>query len=347
MENKLRLAPFFEPIREEMERMERVLRETVNGFGEPLNSMLHRLMVGGKRLRPALVILAGRVFSPDAPRAIGISLSAASDRASGPTSDPAAPFYDLAAAVEMLHTATLIHDDLVDGSPLRRGRATLHTTWSAGATVLAGDYLMAKASGLVADLGSPRLLKIFAETLCAMCSGEIQQLCFTGGKRRTREAYYRHIESKTASLCAAATEMAGVLAGAAEAHVGALRHFGRELGMAFQIADDVLDFVGEEERLGKPAGSDLRQGLVTLPAIWYLERVPDDVVLRAVLDGQRDAEHVRAAVQAVRASGAIEAAMAEARAHALKSQRALADLPDSAPRRMLCALAEYAVERGR
>jgi len=247
----------------------------------------------------------------------------------------------------MLHTATLIHDDLVDGSSLRRGRATLHTTWPAGATVLAGDYLMAQASWLVADLGNPRLLKIFAETLCAMCSGEIEQLRFTDGKRRTREAYYRHIESKTASLCAAAMEMAGVLAGAEESHVGALRRFGRELGLAFQIADDVLDFVGDEKRLGKPAGSDLRRGLVTLPAICHLERVPDDVVLRAVLDGRRDAEHVRAAVEAVRASGAIEAALAEARAHAARGQRALSGLPDNAPRRMLCALADYAVERGR
>lgn len=322
METTLRLVPLPEPIRPQMERVERLLYETLAQVEEPLGLRLRRSLGGGKRLRPALVVLVGRMFA-----------------------SPPAPFHSLAAAVEMLHIATLIHDDLVDEAPLRRGRRTLHTTWPAGATVLAGDYLLARAASLVAELEHPRMLKVFAETLCTMCAGEIRQMFATRGEQSQWEGYYRSIEAKTASLCAAATEMAGILAGAEEPQIAALRHFGRELGMAFQIADDGLDFIGDETQLGKPAGSDLRQGLTTLPTLCYQERVEDGSPVNAVLSGQRDAEHVRAAIEAVCSSGAIEAALAEARVHARQSQEALATLPDNASRQMLCSLAEYVVER--
>ncbi len=347
-----------EPIRSQMERVERLLFDTLAQVEEPLGSRLRRSLGGGKRLRPALVILVGQMFASSAP----------------PLSPPigekasAAPFHSLAAAVEVLHTATLIHDDLVDEAPLRRGRKTLHTIWPAGATVLAGDYLLAQAASLIAETEHPRILKVFAETLCTMCAGEIRQIFITKGKtkgkqshshaaveqtaldatgRYGREDYYRSIEAKTASLCAAATEMAGLLAGAGEPQIAALRRFGRELGMAFQIADDVLDFTGDEAQLGKPAGSDLRQGLITLPTLCYLERAEDDAPVNGVLSGQRDDEHVQAAIEAVCSSGAIEAALAEARDHARQSQEALATLPDNDSRHMLCSLAEYVVERRR
>ncbi len=339
METTLRLVPLPEPIRPQMERVERLLYETLAQVEEPLGLRLRRSLGGGKRLRPALVVLVGRMFA-----------------------SPPAPFHSLAAAVEMLHIATLIHDDLVDGAPLRRGRETLHTVWPAGATVLAGDYLLAQVASLVAELEHPRILKVFAETLCIMCAGEIRQTFVTKGKqshsraaveqtaldstsRCGREDYYRSIEAKTASLYAAATEMAGILAGAEESQVVALRHFGRELGMAFQIVDDVLDFIGDEAQLGKPAGSDLRQGLITLPTLCYLERVEDGAPVNVVLSGQRDEEHVRVAIEAVCLSGAIEASLAEARAHARQSQEALATLPDNGSRHTLCSLAEYVVER--
>jgi octaprenyl-diphosphate synthase len=324
MKTPLRLIPLLEPIRPQMERVERLLHETLARVDEPLNSMLRRSLGGGKRLRPALVILIGRMFASST-----------------------APFHTMAAAVEMLHAATLIHDDLVDEAHLRRGRETLHTTWPAGATVLAGDYLLARSVSLIAELEHPRILRILAETLCTMCAGEIKQIFTTEGKQNSREEYYRRIEAKTASLCAAATEMAGILAGAGESQIAALRRFGLELGTAFQIADDVLDFIGDEAQLGKPAGSDLRQGLMTLPTLWYLERIEDDAPVNAVLSGQRDAEHVRAAIEAICSSGAIEASLAEAQAHAEQSQEALATLPDSASRQILYSLAEYVVGRRR
>lgn len=139
--------------------------------------------------------------------------------------------------------------------------------------------------------------------------------------------------------------MAGILAGVEEPQTSALRRFGRELGMAFQMVDDVLDLIGDEAHLGKPAGSDLRQGLITLPTLYYLETANDDTAVNAVLSDQRDEEHVRAAIEAVISSGAIEASLAEARAHARHSQEALAALPDNASRQMLSSLAGYVLER--
>jgi geranylgeranyl pyrophosphate synthase len=306
-----------------MERVERLLHKTLAKVEEPLRSRLRRSLDGGKRLRPALVILSGEIFAPST-----------------------APFYGLAAAVEILHTATLIHDDLVDGASLRRGRETLHTAWPARATILAGDYLLAQAAWLMAELDHPEVLKHFAEALCTMSAGEIRQMLVVKDEL-SREEYYRRIEAKTASLCATATKMAGILAGAESSQVTALHRFGWELGIAFQIVDDVLDFIGDEAQLGKPASSDLHQGLLTLPTLCYLEIVEDDVAASAILSSQQDAGQIQAAIEAIRSSGAIEAALAEAGAHARRSQEALAPLPDNASRQTLHTLAEYIVQRRR
>jgi geranylgeranyl pyrophosphate synthase len=305
-----------------MERVGCLLNETLTAVDEPLSCMLRRSLDGGKQVRPALVMLVGQMFA--APHAL---------------------FHSLAAAVDMLHAATLIHDDLVDGASLRRGRQTLHTTWPAGATVLAGDYLLGRATSLIAELEHPRIFKVFGETLCTMCTGEIKRMLATEGEHDRRQDYYRSVEAKTASLFAASTEMAGILAGAGEQQIVALRRFGRELGMAFQIVDDVLDFDGNEAQLGKPAGSDLRQGLATLPILYYLEMAEDGGAVNAVLAGRRDEKLVRAAIEAVHSSGAIEASLAEARAYAGRSQEALTSLPDGVSRQTLHTLAEYVVGR--
>ena len=321
MNAALQLDVWWEPICSHMEQVEHLLHETLSRTGEPLGPRLCGVMGGGKRVRPALILLSGCILASDM-----------------------SPFYRLAAAVEMLHTATLIHDDVLDQADLRRGMRTLHTTWPVGVTVLAGDYLLAQAASLVAELGQPRILKVFADALCAICAGEIRQAFLTRGSSFHQD-YYRSIEAKTASLFAAATEMAGILAGAEEAQVAALRHFGHELGLAFQIVDDVLDLTGDEVHLGKPAGSDLCQGLITLPVLYYLQGAGDEDPVQAVLSGRRDAQSVRAAIAAVRASGAIASALAEARAHARQGQEALAALPDRPARQTLCLLAEYVVQR--
>lgn len=321
--NKLnRLTALLEPIRPDLEQVERLLNETVKDLEEPLRSMLDQTLSTGKRIRPALVILIGRMFKTPAPQ-----------------------LYNLAAAVEIVHSATLIHDDVVDKAQLRRGRKTLHAVWPISATVLAGDYLLARSVALIAELNDPRILKVLAETVGTICAGEIRYQFNAKERTHHREAYYKSIEAKTASLFAATAEMTCILAHAEEIYITALRAFGRELGIAFQIVDDVLDLIGEEIQLGKPPGSDLRQGIITLPILYYIEKEKNDDLINAILAGQCEEVSVHAVIKAIRSSGAIEDALAEAQTYAQRSQAALRDLPNNESRRILHRLADYVVER--
>jgi geranylgeranyl pyrophosphate synthase len=316
------LVRLLELIRPDLEGVQRVLDDELAKVEQPFQAILQPRVSGGKRLRAALVILTARLFEV-----------------------PVVPFYTLGAAVEMLHAATLIHDDVVDDSPVRRGQAALHTVWPVGATVLAGDYLLACSASLVAELGHPALLKVFGDALCTICAGEIGQMLAAGEGGDPRAEYEHSIEAKTATLFAAAMQMAGMLAGSAEAQVAALFTFGRELGMAYQIADDVLDLVADEKELGKAGGSDLRQGLLTLPVLLYLEGATADSPVREVLAGRNDEAHVQAAIRAIRSSGAIVVALAEATAYSRRARAALLTLPDTPARDTLAALAEYVVAR--
>ncbi len=316
------LVPFLEPIRAELAEVERLLQETAARAAAPLGPGLAQVLLGGKRLRPALVILAGRLFAPTTPQIHG-----------------------LATALDLLHASSLIHDDVVDAAPLRRGRAALHTVWPPAAAVLAGDYLLGEAMALVAEL-EQRTVSAFARLLQTVCAGEIAEMLGDGNDGDLRTAYARRIEGKTASLFTAAVGLAGALAGADGAQLVTLRGYGRELGMAYQIVDDVLDLTASEAELGKPAAGDLKQGLVTLPVVCYLETHADaSDLVRAVLAGRRDEALVQAAVAAIRASGAIEQTLAEARAHVQRAQAALRDLPECEARRMLDQLAGYVVNR--
>ena len=279
---------------------------------------------GGKRIRPALALLAGHIYRADQERIVA-----------------------LASAIELLHTATLVHDDLIDGALLRRGNPTLNATWTPAATVLTGDYLFARAADLAAQTDNLRVMRLFAQTLMVICSGEIKQML---DKRAnlSRQQYYDRIYAKTAALFAVATEAAGVLGGAPEWAATALRDYGERLGMAFQIVDDVLDFVGNEDRLGKPVGSDLRAGLVTAPTLWFLERDGDRRLITDILDdGHKDDASIREAVRAIRESGAVEAALEEARQFVTRSQAALELLPPSEYRDALWELSAFVVERNR
>ena len=328
----MKTIPLLEPLAAELERVEQKLREPQHPDYPILGEVLsHLLDSGGKRLRPALALLAGRAFG------------AASEK-----------LVSLAAAVEMLHTATLVHDDLIDGALLRRGNPTLNANWSSGATVLTGDYLFARSAVLAAETENVRVVTIFANTLTTICSGELRQvfdrhsLPRVAGDQEWEEALRRYdlrIHAKTASLFSAATEAAAVLGSAPESEVMALRDYGHFLGMGFQIIDDVLDFEGEEELLGKPVGTDLREGIVTLPALYYLRAHPQDKrVGAAVRDGAGE-DAVREAVAAVCRSGATAQAMDRARHFVAQSQAALGAVPEGEPRRTMHALAEYTVSR--
>jgi geranylgeranyl pyrophosphate synthase len=323
----LKVIPILELIHEDLERVERKMREVSSIEYEQLRATLDYLLgSGGKRLRPALVLLASKFYPADAGKVAS-----------------------LAAAVETLHTATLVHDDLIDNAFLRRGNPTLNALWNSAATVLTGDYLFARAAGFAAETESVRVVSIFAQTLMTICNGELNQSFSADWGQPTataREYYYQRIYSKTASLFAASAEAGAVLSGAPEPEVQTLRGYGYNLGMAFQIVDDILDFAGNEGDLGKPIGSDLRQGIVTLPVIHFLQAHPEDETVTRVLSSRnkRDDE-VRSVVEMIKESGAIESSMAEAKRFAAKSHDALSILPHNDYRQAMLDLADFVVER--
>jgi geranylgeranyl pyrophosphate synthase len=316
-----------DPIKDDLRRVEAKLRETPQlkevEFDLVSKAIDHLFSSGGKRIRPSLALLTGRLYPSDLDKIVS-----------------------LAAAVEMLHTATLVHDDVVDGSLLRRGNPTLNAKWSPGATILTGDYIFARAADLAAQTGNVRVMQIFARTLMTIVSGELRQQFSDNEQRQTREDYFKRIYAKTASMFELATEAAGVLIGAREDEIKLLKDFGHDLGIAFQIMDDVLDLIGDASQVGKPVAHDLREGIVTLPVIDYLLMQSDDRRVDDLLNaGWRDDTHVLPIVEAVRASGAIDKAMSEARSYVRGAQAALVHLPDSEARQAMLDLAEYVVAR--
>src|SRR4051812_41528804 len=201
---------------------------------------------GGKRLRPLVLILAGRGYDCDLETLVTAG-----------------------AGGELPHTASLVHDDTVDRASLRRGRPTLNSILSSGAVILLGDFLFAQSAMLAAATNSPRVVKVFASTLADICDGQLREMFMAHRLDQSDEEYERGIYGKTASLFAGAAEMGAVIGGAPEGDVQSLRRYGADLGMAFQIVDDVLDLREGTKNLGKPAGHDLTQGTVTLPTLIY------------------------------------------------------------------------------
>jgi geranylgeranyl pyrophosphate synthase len=278
---------------------------------------------GGKRIRPIMVLLVVRMLgTAERSRAI-----------------------QLASAVEMLQTATLVHDDLIDGSLVRRGAQTLNAIWTPAATVLTGDYLFAYASSLASRVDNVRVMSIFADTLSTLVGGELRQMFTDWGLRSTRDDYYRRIYAKTASLYVLAATTAGVISDADDAQFRALLDYGRDFGIAFQIVDDVLDFTGEQATVGKPVGSDLRRGMITLPTIIYAESHADDPNLACALRGECTRSQYDELIAAIRASDAIERSLTEARAITENAKRALDAFPSSRWRDLLCELADFNVDR--
>ena len=316
------LSNIYSPIQEDLENVERSLEEIADS-GFPLLAQLlgYTLKNGGKRIRPALTLLAGKFY----------------------TYDPAL-LIPMAAAIELLHTATLVHDDIVDNSPLRRGKPTVSQTWGSNRALLLGDYLFAKAGSLAASTGNLRAVRLFSQTLMTISGGELRQTGVSSSMARARDYYFDWIGAKTACLFSASTESGAVLSQSPEDAIEALRDYGHNLGMAFQIVDDVLDFVGEEDELGKPVGSDLREGTMTLPSILFVESHPEDDLIKSVVEN-KDAESVALAVERISNSSAIDECLAMASEFCSQASRAVEKLPDSSARRSLLELAAYIVER--
>ena len=341
------------PVRGALEQVEEKMKSVEADVFAPLaNAFVELIGQGGKRLRPALALLAAGlqdgVHGHYNANADGIPTAAGQDGNQH-------TLVALAAAVEMLHTATLVHDDVIDGALLRRDAPTLNASWSAGATVLAGDYMFARSAQFAAETGNVRVITIFSDTLRVLVDGEMRQLSDRNDFRQDRQAYYQRIYAKTASLYSAATEAAAVLVGMPPDRVQALKSFGYQFGMAFQIVDDILDFVGTDAALGKPVGSDLRQGTLTLPFLYYLRELsqPQKLVNRLLLARERAedgdpailTETVQEIVEAVRASGAIEAAHQDALGFLDYAVHDLAPFHDNLCQQSLLGLCAFVVQR--
>lgn len=312
-----------DPFEERLRQVEALLDvQAADDYSSLALALRGLIRAGGKRLRPRLVLLTGSLLGSAPNRLV-----------------------HLAAAVEMLHTASLVHDDLVDGSILRRGLETLNVKWSPAATVLAGDFAFTRAAQLVASTDSTAVMRLFAQSMAVMVDGELAHLLSEGGIA-SREAYYRWISAKTAALFELSTGAAALLSQAGEDAVAAACRFGHEIGMAFQIMDDVLDFTGDPAVLGKPVGNDLRQGVVTLPALYYLESHPDDPILRSLAAHRRaDEPDLARLLAAIRQNGAIQSAVAEARDFVRRGLDALVRLPEGPERAALAEIAWSVVER--
>jgi len=251
----------------------------------------------------------------------------------------------MATAVEILHTATLVHDDAIDNSLVRRGRPTINKVWGEDKAILLGDYLLAKSEELVADTQNLRVIRLLAQTVMTISSGELNQAFSAFNLEQTRRQYLQRISGKTASLLSLATESGAILSQAPEKSVEALKGYGYNLGIAFQVVDDILDFIGTEEEMGKPIGSDLAQGTLTLPAILLLERYPEDNPVRKLFQNEDRQRNIELAMELVRNSSITQECYAVASDYCARACHNLSLLPDNASRRSLIKLADYVVKR--
>jgi geranylgeranyl pyrophosphate synthase len=243
-----------------------------------------------------------------------------------------------------VHTATLVHDDTIDQALTRRGLKTVNAVWDEKVAILVGDFLFAQSAFLAAQLDSVRIMSLLSETVMAMSSGELRQYASSRDLLMDEADYFQRISGKTASLFAMCCAGAAIVSDQSDENVDRLYRFGTNLGIAFQIADDVLDFMGDESRLGKPAGSDLRQGTITLPVILYAQhRMGSDLNLRNLLDGT----DISQVVEAVRESEAIELALGRADEYARAAREALQSFPVGQAREALLGLSYHLVRRSR
>lgn len=273
----------------------------------------------GKRMRPALVLLAGRLGEYPVDRLV-----------------------TLAASLEVVHTATLVHDDTIDQALTRRGLETINAVFDSKVAILVGDFLFAQSAELAAQLDSVRIMTLLSETVMAMSAGELQQYASSRERVIDVEDYLTRIAGKTASLFAMCCEGGAIVSGQDVARAAALRAYGRNLGLAFQIADDVLDFAGDESSLGKPVGSDLRQGTITLPAILFYRSLSADDPLRQAIEEGTQLDTV---ITAIRASEALAEARGEAERYAAAARSALDIFPPGEAREALWNLPDFVIQR--
>lgn len=315
---------FLGDIAGDLAKVEEHLKETVSSRDPLLNqASLHPLEAGGKRLRPAMLLMAGRLFNYDLE-----------------TLKP------LAAGAELMHMATLVHDDVIDHSSLRRGRPTVNAAWSSKIAVLVGDYLFASAVASIASRYSSEVVRVLADLVVEICHGEMLQTRHGYDLDLTEDGYLQRIREKTASFFGVCTRLGALLCGASQEQIDAVRRYGDSVGIAFQMADDLLDILGSSAETGKPvAGGDMRSGVYTLPLLYALKHSPRAGRLREILSGDADDGAIGEALEIIKASGGIDYTRRRAIQYVDEAKAALAVVPDSRERQALEGLADFVVSR--
>ncbi len=311
----------------DMERVNGIIRDRMASRHAPRIPEIsaHLIDAGGKRLRPMLTLATARMCGYDGDHHLR-----------------------LAATVEFIHTATLLHDDVVDESDKRRGRPTANLLWDNKSSVLVGDYLFARSFQLMVETGSLRVLDILADASATIAEGEVLQLSAASNLSTTEDIYLQVVRGKTAALFSAATEVGGVIAGAPDDQVHALHVYGDALGIAFQIADDLLDYGGASDVTGKNVGDDFRERKLTLPVIKAVARADDGeraFWVRVIEKGRQEQGDLDRALSILARHGAMDAARADALRWSAVARDALTALPPSDLRDMLSDLADYVVAR--
>jgi len=322
------LSRIFEPIRADLAAVEREFARHVQSRVELIPQIGNYIQgSGGKRVRPAVLLMASRLAGYAGPKAV---------------------LY--AAVVEFIHTATLVHDDIIDQSDLRRGRLAVHSRWGNDVTVLLGDYLYIKSMALALTEDSLDIIRLLCDVTLRMIEGELYQLTKTGDVDITEDEHLEIIRRKTAYLFSGCAQIGGLLGDVSQEQAQALREYGFNLGIAFQLVDDLLDFTADEHALGKPVGGDLREGKITLPIIYLLQRADEGVgdLIRAVVrERTLSGEDWRAIARLLAEHRATEAAYEKAVEYATAAKRHLDAFPPGHDRELLLALPDYVLSRDR
>ena len=319
----LQSSPVYDLVQEELGRIKDNLKKGTALQSPFLSEVLEYVFdTSGKRMRPAITLLASK-FHPNDGKKPEI----------------------MATAVELLHVATLIHDDTVDSSDYRRGKATVSRVWGRNVAVLVGDYICAASATYVCRTENIKVISRFAETIMQLSSGELQEIADSFDHGQTRAQYLKRISDKTASLFSTAGESGALLSGGPEQIVQALREYGHNIGMAFQIVDDILDFEGTQEEIGKPVGADLSHGIMTLPALIAMERYPERNPIPELFQRPEDENCLTRCVEMIQDSSIISDSYSVAEGFCRKAAQALQTLPRNPSRDALESIVEYVLER--
>lgn len=314
------MLDLFKDIRADLNVVETELRAVVKS-PNPLitETSLHLINAGGKRLRPAFSLLGGKFYNYDLKKIL-----------------------PLAVALELIHMATLVHDDVVDSSLTRRGVPTVKLKWGNKISTHIGDYIFAESLMLIATYENPLVARVLSNTSVKMCEGEIHQIAASFDLNQTIKDYFYRISRKTALLIAASCQLGAVVCGAPKEIYSALRRYGHNIGMAFQVTDDILDLTAEQQKLGKPIGGDIRQGIITLPLIFALRHSPHRERLRKLVD-RRDKcdDEVYEVIKLIKDCGGIQYSSKVAASYIQKAKKELAGLPDIPTRDTLYQIADF------